>query len=161
MPSSRAQFVDVMGKFPQRCVITNYPNSNNQMPALDVGQDINGYGRIYVSDLGMKWLAEQFGYVHQEDAEKQLDVLRTQLMAAQEQISQLESNINKIPEAIEGVLNGLKQLSIDAVNHLVDVSNSVSDGDSSVDVEEADDSDEGSDKPVVVTARRGRPPTRK
>lgn len=161
MPSSRAQFVDVMGKFPQRCVITNYPNSNNQMPALDVGQDINGYGRIYVSDLGMKWLAEQFGYVHKEDAEKQLDVLRTQLMAAQEQISQLESNINRIPEAIEGVLNGLKQLSIDAVNHLVDVSNSVTDGDSSVDAQEADDSDAGSDKPVVVTARRGRPPTRK
>ncbi len=161
MPSSRAQFVDVMGKFPQRCIITNYPNSNNQMPALDLGQDINGYGRVYVSDLGMKWLAEQFNYIHMEDAEKQLDTLRTQLMAAQERINELEGSINKIPQAIEGVLNGLKQLSIDAVTQLVNVSDSIVDGDDGLDAETADKDNSGGDKPMGGTARRGRPSTRK
>jgi len=152
--SSRAKFVDVMGKYPQRCIITNNPNSNKQLPALDLGQDLPNYGHIYVSDMGMKWLAEQFNYVPRSEMSAELDKLKTELMEANTKIENLESAIGRIPEAVEGMLNGLKQLSIDTINNLVNVSDILPSGNDDVVAEKGDEDGDGDDIRPVVTSRR-------
>ncbi len=154
MVSSRAKFVDVMGKFPQRCVITNYPNSNNQTPALDLGQDIPNYGRVYVSSMGMGWLAEKFDYVPRSEMNAETDKLKTELIEANEKIKNLESAISRIPEAVEGMLNGLKQLSIDTINNLVNAGDVLPDRDDGVAAEKGDEDGDGDDIRPVVTSRR-------
>lgn len=154
MVSSRAKFVDVMGKYPQRCIITNNPNSNKQLPALDLGQDLPNYGHIYVSDMGMKWLAEQFNYVPRSEMSAELDKLKTELMEANTKIENLESAIGRIPEAVEGMLNGLKQLSIDTINNLVNVGDVFPSGDDDVVTETGDEDGDGDDIRPIVTSRR-------
>jgi hypothetical protein len=152
--SSRAKFVDVMGKYPQRCIITNYPNSNKQLPALDLGQDLPNYGRVYISDVGMKWLAERFDYIHRSEMTAEVDKLKTELIEANEKIENLESAIGRIPEAVEGMLNGLKQLSIDTINNLVNVSDILPSGNDDVVAEKGDEDGDGDDIRPVVTSRR-------
>jgi hypothetical protein len=152
--SSRAKFVDVMGKYPQRCIITNNPNSNKQLPALDLGQDLPNYGHIYVSDMGMKWLAEQFDYVPRFEMGAEMAKLKTELTEANEKIENLESAIGRIPEAVEGMLNGLKQLSIDTINNLVNVGDVLPSGDDDVAVEKGDEDGDGDDIRPIVTSRR-------
>ena len=154
MVSSRAKFVDVMGKYPQRCIITNNPNSNKQLPALDLGQDLPNYGHIYVSDMGMKWLAEQFDYVPRSEMSAEMDKLKIELTKANEKIKNLESAISRIPEAVEGMLNGLKQLSIDTINNLVNVGDVLPGGDDDVAVEKGDEDGDGDDIRPIVTSRR-------
>jgi hypothetical protein len=152
--SSRAKFVDVMGKYPQRCIITNYPNSNKQLPALDLGQDLPNYGHIYVSDMGMKWLAEQFDYVPRSEMGAEMAKLKTELIEANKKIENLESAIGRIPEAVEGMLNGLKQLSVDTINNLVNVGDVLPSGNDDVAVEKGDEDGDGDDIRPVVTSRR-------
>ena len=157
MVSSRAKFVDVMGKYPQRCIITNNPNSNKQLPALDLGQDLPNYGHIYVSDMGMKWLAEQFDYVPRSEMGAEMGKLKAELTEANEKIENLESAISRIPEAIEGMLNGLKQLSIDTINNLVNVGDVLTSGDDDVASEEGDENGDGDDiRPIVASRRNGK-----
>jgi|LakMenEpi03Aug12_release.lakeMendotaPanAssembly.Ray.scaffolds.fasta_scaffold05421_20 hypothetical protein len=154
MVSGRAKFIDVMEKYPQRCIITNNPNSNNQLPALDLGQDLPNYGHLYVSDIGMKWLAEQFNYVPRSEMNEELNKLKTELIEANKKIENLESAISRIPEAVEGMLNGLKQLSIDTINNLVSVGDVFPDRDDDVVVEERDENGDGDDIVPIVTSRR-------
>jgi len=154
MVSSRSQLVDVMTKYPQRCIITNYPNSNGQAPALDMGQDLPNYGRIYISDVGMKWLAERFQYVHKSDMGVEVDKLKTELLEAHDKIATLESALNKIPEIIEGMANGLKQLSLDTMRELLSVSESFANGDTGVVAEKGNKDDGGNDEPTIVASRR-------
>lgn len=157
MVSSRAKFIDVMEKYPQRCIITNNPNGNNQLPALDLGQDLPNYGRVYVSDMGMKWLAEQFNYVPRSEMNEELNKLSEELIEANAKIENLESAISRIPEAVEGMLNGLKQLSIDTINNLVNVGDVLADGDADVAVEEGDENGDGNDiRPIVASRRNGK-----
>jgi hypothetical protein len=149
MPSSNARFVDYMTTFPQTCVISGYPNERGQKPALDLGFDIAEYGRVYVSDLGMGWLARQFDYVPRVD----VDVMVAEMAAENDQlkirVKELEASVARIPETVEGILDGLKSLSVSAVNDLLSIT-----GNPSVpDAEDAKDG-AGSDTPVSKTAGR-------
>ena len=121
MPSSKAHLVEIMTLFPQRCIVTGYPNQKGQDRALDLGFDIVDYGHAYVSALGMEWLARQFGFVSNAEAETDVAKLREELAAAKIRISELEQSVARIPESVEGILDGLKQLSLNAVNDLLGI----------------------------------------
>jgi CRISPR/Cas system-associated endonuclease Cas3-HD len=80
--------------------------------------------------------------------------LKTELTEANEKIENLESAIGRIPEAVEGMLNGLKQLSIDTINNLVNVGDVLPSGDDDVAVEKGDEDGDGDDIRPIVTSRR-------
>lgn len=124
MPSSKTKFVDYMTVYPQQCVVSGYPNERNQKQALDLGFDIPEYGRAYVSDLGMAWLARQFGYVHQDAVDVQLAELAEENDHLKIRVKELEASVSRIPQTVEGILDGLKSLSISAVNDLLGVAGS-------------------------------------
>ena len=121
MPSSKTKFVDFMTVYPQQCVVSGYPNERNQKQALDLGFDIPEYGRAYVSDLGMAWLARQFGYVHQDAVDVQLAELASENDHLKIRVKELEASVARIPETVEGILDGLKSLSVSAVNDLLGI----------------------------------------
>ena len=121
MPSGGAKRVQMMTLYPQSCIITGYPNSSDQKPALDLGFDLQEYGHAYVSELGMAWLMRQFGYVNPEEASERIESLEKELAETYERINELELSVARIPEAVEGILDGLKQLSINAVNDLLGI----------------------------------------
>jgi hypothetical protein len=156
MPSGNAHFVEMMTLFPQRCIITNYPNERNQKPALDLGFDIDGFGHAYVSQLGMEWLSRQFGFITEDDANTKLAEMAAENDQLKIRIKELEASVARIPEAVEGILDGLKSLSVSAVNDLLGIV-----GNSSVsDAEDAEDGS-GSDKPVAETTGRNNKTSRK
>lgn len=136
MPSSRTKFVDVMTVFPQRCVLTGYGNSKGQEQALDLGFQIPDYGQVYVSAMGMAWLARQFGYISQEEAEQNLESVHQELKAVKKRNKELQAALSHVPETIEGVINGIKQLSDSAVTELAGVTSGGGDGAGTVDSED-------------------------
>ncbi len=121
MPSAKTKFVEVMTLYPQRCVLTGYPNARTQEPALDLGFDLPEYGRVYVSALGMGWVARQFGYVPQKEPDKSVDTVHEDLRVARARIKELEEAMSHVPKTIEGVINGLKSLSVDAITELAGI----------------------------------------
>jgi len=125
MPSSNTKFVDVMTVYPQRCVLTGYPNSNKQGQALDLGFQIQDYGQVYVSALGMGWIARQFSYISQVESDEAVNVVHEDLRVARARIKELETALSHVPKTIEGVINGIKQLSIDAIGELAGVDHAV------------------------------------
>lgn len=156
MPSSKAHLVEMMTLFPQRCIVTGYPNQRGQAKALDLGFDIADYGHAYVSALGMEWLARQFGFVSGEEAEGDMGQLKQELAAAKIRISELEQSVARIPESVEGILDGLKQLSINAVNDLLGIASPSVDGDDSVPAPEGGPEDDAAGRPTVKTTGRNR-----
>jgi hypothetical protein len=124
MPSAATKFVDFMTIYPQQCIVSGYPNERNQKQALDLGFDIPEYGRAYVSDLGMAWLSRQFGYVHQDAVDVQLAELAEENDRLKIRVKELEASVSRIPETVEGILDGLKSLSISAVNDLLNITGS-------------------------------------
>lgn len=154
MPSGKARRVEMMTLYPQACIITGYPNSINQKPALDLGFDIQDYGHAYVSELGMAWLSRQFGYVSPEEATERIDSLEKELAEAYERINELELSVARIPEAVEGILDGLKQLSINSVNDLLGIVSPSIDGDDSVPPSEGEQETPERPRPVVKATRR-------
>jgi hypothetical protein len=110
-----------MTVFPQRCVLTGNGNVKGQEQALDLGFQIPDYGQVYVSARGMAWLARQFGYISQEEAEQNLENVHQELKAAQKRNKELQNALSHVPETIEGVINGIKQLSDSAVTELAGV----------------------------------------
>lgn len=161
MPSAKTKFVDVMTLYPQRCVLTGYPNQRNQEQALDLGFDIEDYGHVYVSALGMGWLARQFGYVHQKEADANVDTVHEDLKAARARIKELEAAMSHVPQTIEGVINGLKQLSIDAITDLAGVTSPGESGTGTVDSEDGTEEDSADNGAPVKTARRNSKATSK
>jgi hypothetical protein len=156
MPSGKARLVEMMTLYPQRCIITNYPNERTQQPALDLGFDIEGFGHAYVSHLGMEWLSRQFGFISEDDANTKLAEMAAENDQLKIRIKELEASVARIPEAVEGILDGLKSLSVSAVNDLLGIV-----GDSSVsDAENAEDGS-GSDEPAAETAGRNNKTSRK
>lgn len=121
MPSGSAQLVQMMTLYPQRCVITNYPNDRDQLPALDLGAEIDGYGHLYVSRLGMEWMSRQFGFVTEDSANTSLAEAHAENDQLKIRVKELEASVARIPETIEGILNGLKSLSVGAVNDLLGI----------------------------------------
>jgi hypothetical protein len=121
---------------------------------LDLGFDIAEYGHAYVSALGMEWLARQFGFVSNSEAETDVNKLREELASAKTRISELEQSVARIPESVEGILDGLKQLSLNAVNDLLGIAGVGVDGDDSVPAPEGDPQDEDARRPVVKTTGR-------
>lgn len=154
MPTSKAHLVEMMTLFPQRCVVTGYPNQRGQDMALDLGFDIDGYGHAYVSALGMEWLARQFGFVASSEAAEDMSKLKEELAAAKIRISELEQSVARIPESVEGILDGLKQLSVNAVNDLLGIASPGINGDDSVSPAEGGSADEDASRPVVKTTGR-------
>lgn len=161
MPSGNVRRVQMMTLYPQACIITGYPNQEGQKPALDLGFDIPEYGHAYVSELGMAWLSRQFGYVSNEDAAEKIASLENELAAAQERIVELELSIARIPESVEGILNGLKQLSLSAVNDLLGIVGTSLDGDDSIPASEGEQTPAERPRPAVKTTRRNNTPTGK
>jgi hypothetical protein len=154
MPTSKAHLVEMMTLFPQRCIVTGYPNQKGQDPALDLGFDIDQYGHAYVSALGMEWLARQFGFVSNTEAETDVTKLREELASAKTRISELEQSVARIPESVEGILDGLKQLSLNAVNDLLGIAGINVDGNDSVPPFEGDAQNEDAHRPIVKTTGR-------
>ena len=157
MPSSKAHLVEMMTLFPQRCIITGYPNQRGQDKALDLGFDIAEYGHAYVSALGMEWLARQFGFVSGEEAEGDMGKLKEELAAAKIRISELEQSVGRIPESVEGILDGLKQLSINAVNDLLGIASPGINGDDDIPAVEGEPEDNVVSRPNVKTTGRNNP----
>lgn len=153
MPSARTKFVDIMTLYPQRCVLTGYPNQRNQEQALDLGFEIEDYGHVYVSALGMQWLARQFGYVHKNEADNDVEAIHEELRAARKRIKELEDAMSHVPQTIEGVINGLKQLSVDAITELAGVTNPGEPTTGIVDSEDRTEED-GADSGTTVKAAR-------
>lgn len=154
MPSGKARLVDYMTLYPQTCIVTGYPNQKNQKQALDLGFDIPDYGHAYVSELGMAWLSRQFGYVSGEEAGGDVEKLKKELAEARERISELELSISRIPETIEGLLNGLKQLSVNTVNDLLGIAGTSLDGDDNLPASEGEPEAAERPRPVVKTTGR-------
>ncbi len=159
MPSGSAQRVQMMTLYPQSCIITGYPNNANQKPALDLGFEIEQYGHAYVSELGMAWLARQFGYVDPEEASERIESLEKELAEAYERINELELSVARIPEAVEGILDGLKQLSINSVNDLLSIVSPSVDGDDSIPPHPGEQQTKERPRPVVKATRRNNPST--
>jgi hypothetical protein len=156
MPSGKARLVEMMTLYPQRCIITNYPNERGQKPALDLGFDIEGFGHAYVSNLGMEWLSRQFGFISEDDVNTRLAEMAAENDQLKIRIKELEASVSRIPEAVEGILDGLKSLSVSAVNDLLGIV-----GDSSVsDAEDAEDGS-GSDEPAAEATGRNNKTSRK
>lgn len=156
MPSGKAHLVEMMTLFPQRCIITNYPNERHQKPALDLGFDIEGFGHAYVSQLGMEWLARQFGFITEDDANTQLAELASENDQLKIRIKELEASVARIPETVEGILDGLKSLSVGAVNDLLGIV-----GDASVLPAEDAENGGGSDSSTTEAAGRNNKTPRK
>lgn len=156
MPSGKARLVEMMTLFPQRCIITNYPNERHQKPALDLGFDIEGFGHAYVSHLGMEWLARQFGFITEDESNVKLAELAAENDKLHIRVKELEASVSRIPETVEGILDGLKSLSVGAVNDLLGIV-----GEPSVlPAEDAEDS-AGSDSPVAEATGRNNKTSRK
>lgn len=156
MPSGKAHLVEMMTLFPQRCIITNYPNERNQKPALDLGFDIEGFGHAYVSNLGMEWLARQFGFITEDDANTQLAELASENDQLKIRIKELEASVARIPETVEGILDGLKSLSVGAVNDLLGIV-----GEPTVPAAEIAEDGAGSDSSAAEAAGRNNKTPRK
>lgn len=154
MPSGKAHLVDYMTLYPQACVVTGYPNQKGQDNALDLGFDIDNYGHAYVSALGMEWMAEQFGYVKISQATDNLASLKEELAHARERIAELELSVARIPESVEGLLDGLKQLSVNAVNDLLGIAGTSVDGDDSIPAPEGEQESGERPRPTVKTTGR-------
>lgn len=156
MPSGKARLVEMMTLYPQRCIITNYPNERGQAPCLDLGFDIEGFGHAYVSQLGMEWLSRQFGFISEDDSNTKLAELASENDQLKIRIKELEASVSRIPETVEGILDGLKSLSVGAVNDLLGIV-----GDPGLpDAENAEDGS-GSDEPVAEAAGRNNKASRK
>ncbi len=156
MPSAATKFVDFMTIYPQQCIVSGYPNERNQKQALDLGFDIPEYGRAYVSDLGMAWLSRQFGYVHQDAVDVQLAELAAENDHLKIRVKELEASVARIPETVEGLLDGLKSLSISAVNDLLSLT-----GEPSVLPAEDAENGAGSDSPAAEATGRNNKASRK
>jgi hypothetical protein len=159
MPSGNAQRVQMMTLYPQSCIITGYPNSADQKPALDLGFEIEQYGHVYVSELGMAWLARQFGHVDPEKAQERIEFLEKELAETYERINELELSVARIPEAVEGILDGLKQLSINSVNDLLGIVSPSIDGDDSIPAGEGEQETPERPRPVIKATRRNNTPS--
>jgi len=158
MPSGKARLVEMMTLYPQSCIITGYPNKLGQKPALDLGFEIEDYGHAYVSELGMAWLSRQFGYVSPEDSTERITELENELASAYERITELELAVARIPESVEGILDGLKQLSLNAVNDLLGIVGSSVDGDDSIPPHPGEQETPSRPRPVVKATRRNNTP---
>lgn len=152
MPSAATKFVDFMTVYPQQCIVSGYPNERNQKQALDLGFDIPEYGRAYVSDLGMAWLARQFGYVHQDAVDVQLAELASENDHLKIRVKELEASVARIPETVEGILDGLKSLSISAVNDLLGIAGQPS----VLPAEDAEDGVGSDSAPAETTGRNNK-----
>jgi hypothetical protein len=143
-----------MTLFPQVCVVTGYPNQKGQDNALDLGFDIENYGHAYVSALGMEWMAEKFGYVKITEATDSLSSIKEELVHARERIAELEASVARIPQSVEGLLDGLKQLSVNAVNDLLGIASPSVDGDDDILATEGEPENAERPRPVVKTTGR-------
>lgn len=106
--------VDVMGKYPGTCVITNYPNSHTHTQIFDLGFDIPGYGRVYVTDSGAYQIAEAFGYTDAETTAAQDE----RIAELEAENAALRAKLGALPTTIEGFLNDLHARTRDLVGDL-------------------------------------------
>jgi hypothetical protein len=113
------QFVEIMTIYPQRCVISGAPNALGQEPALDLGVEIEGHGRLYVSASSMEYLATLFGYIKLEEAEENALIIGRTVDALLLENEALKDSVARIPQAVERMLNGLSTLTGDVVADLL------------------------------------------
>jgi len=154
MPSSNTKFVNVMTVYPQRCILTGYPNSQNMEPALDLGFAIPDYGHVYVSALGMGWLARQTNYISEKESDERVNEVHEDLRAARARIKELEEALSHVPQTIEGVINGIKQLSVNAIVDLAGIDGHSEPNPGIVDSEDRTESDSSDSKPPVKATGR-------
>ena len=102
MPKRPRRMVEFMHVFPRKCIITGYPNSEANGPVLDTGRDIEGYGRIYVTESGARLVGEHFGLV---PADEYADRIKT----LEQENARLQAALDQLPNTIERFLDGLQR----------------------------------------------------
>lgn len=117
MPSGKAKLVDMMTLYPQRDIL-GYGNQHGQEKALDLGDDIEGFGHLYISAFGMGWIARQMGYVKESEAGAAAEDLKKELAAARERIAELEKQLLTVPDVAERMMESVRSAAIAAITDL-------------------------------------------
>lgn len=117
MPSSKAKLVDMMTLYPQRDIL-GYGNQHGQEKALDLGDDIEGFGHLYISAFGMGWIARQMGYIKISEADSAANDLQKELTDAYKRISDLEEQLGRVPEVAERMMESVRNAAIAAITDL-------------------------------------------
>lgn len=114
-----AKFVETMTSYPRRCVITGMGNTPDQGPVWDTNITINGYGRVYITQYGMRRLAKAFGYVPGPDFEAAKGELTGHLQGLAAENADLRERLTRAPDVIERLTHGLRELVVDALAELL------------------------------------------
>lgn len=117
MPSGKAKLVQMMTLYPQRDIL-GYGNQHGQEPALDLGDDIEGYGHLYISAFGMGWIARQMGYVKITEASTAAESLQKELNDAHARIAKLEEQLLTVPDVAERMMESVRSAAIAAITDL-------------------------------------------
>lgn len=117
MPSGKAKLVQMMTLYPQRDIL-GYGNQHGQEPALDLGDDIEGFGHLYISAFGMGWIARQMGYVKIADASTAAEGLQKELNDAHARIAELEKQLLTVPDVAERMMESVRSAAIAAITDL-------------------------------------------
>ena len=86
--------------------------------ALDLGDDLEGYGHLYLSAFGMGWIARQMGYVKASDAAVAANDLQQELTDAYKRISELEEQLLTVPQVAERMMENVRAAAIAAITDL-------------------------------------------
>lgn len=117
MPSGKAKLVDMMTLYPQRDIL-GYGNQHGQGKVLDLGDDIDGFGHLYITSFSMGWLARQMGYISVEEHTKRVNEIQATLSEALIKVTELEAQINQLPEVAERMMERVRDIAIDAISAL-------------------------------------------